>query len=71
MMFWRKSVLITVIAFVGALAGSLSSVINNIQSVNVSSIVEYQWDVIIKGEYPNGSRFDLIIAFTPIYITPP
>jgi hypothetical protein len=65
MMFWRKRVLITVMAVVGALAGALTSAFINAQSVNVSSIVEYQWDGINKGEYPNGSRFDVINAFSP------
>ena len=27
--------------------------------------MEYQWDGINKGEYPNGSRFDVINAFSP------
>jgi hypothetical protein len=65
MMFWRKRVLITVMAVVGALAGALTSAVINSQTVKVSSIVEYQWDGINKGEYPNGSRFDVINAFSP------
>jgi hypothetical protein len=65
LMFWRKRVLITVMAVVGALAGALTSAVINSQTVKVSSIVEYQWDGINKGEYPNGSRFDVINAFSP------
>lgn len=65
LMFWRKRVLITVMAVVGALAGALTSAFINAQSVNVSSIVEYQWDGINKGEYPNEVRFDVINAFSP------
>ena len=65
MMFWRRRVLITVMTIIGALAGVLVSVIVNATSIKVSTIVEYQWNGINKGEYPNGTRFDVSNAFGP------
>jgi hypothetical protein len=65
MMFWRRRVLITVMTIIGALAGVLVSVIVNATSIKVSTIVEYQWNGINQGEYPNGTRFDVSSAFGP------
>lgn len=65
MMFWRRRVLITAMTVIGAIAGVLVSVIVNATAIKVSTIVEYQWNGINKGEYPNGSRFDVSNAFGP------
>jgi hypothetical protein len=64
LIFWRKRVLITVFALVGAVVGATTSVILNATSTRVSTLVEYQWDGINVGEYPNGTNFDVSNAFT-------
>ncbi len=63
--FWHQRVLITLLTILGALVGGLTSVIVNATAIRVSTIVEYQWDGINLGEYPNGSRFDVNNAFGP------
>ncbi len=63
--FWHQRVLITLLTIFGALIGSLTTIIVNATSIRVSTIVEYQWDGINLGEYPNGSRFDASNAFGP------
>ena len=65
LIFWRKRVLITVFTLIGTILGGVTSVILNTTSARVSTIVEYQWDGINKGEYPNGTSFEPNSAFTP------
>jgi hypothetical protein len=65
MMFWRRRVLIVVMTIIGSISGFLVGVTVNATSIKVSTIVEYQWDGINNGEYPNGSRFDYFNAFGP------
>ena len=65
LIFWRKRVLITVFTLIGTILGGTTSIILNATSARVSTIVEYQWDGINMGEYPNGTNFEPSTAFTP------
>jgi hypothetical protein len=63
--FWRKRVLVSVLTILGTVTGGLFSVVVNATSIRVATIVEYQWNGIQLGQYPNGSRFEVSNAFSP------
>jgi capsular polysaccharide biosynthesis protein len=63
--FWKKRVLVSVLTILGTVTGALFSVAVNATSIRVATIVEYQWNGIQLGRYPNGSRFEVSNAFSP------
>jgi capsular polysaccharide biosynthesis protein len=63
--FWKKRVFISIFTVLGTVAGVLFSVVVNATSIRVATLVEYQWNGIQLGQYPNGSRFEVSNAFSP------
>jgi LPS O-antigen subunit length determinant protein (WzzB/FepE family) len=61
---WRKKLLIIALSFLGFLLGGAVAFVMNSNNETLSTIVEYQWDGINQGEYPNGARFEASNAFT-------
>ena len=64
LIFWKKRVLIVLLSFFGLVSGALFSWTESLFNLQVSTIVEYQWDGINQGEYPNGEPFDVNNAFS-------
>ena len=61
---WRKKFLIIALSFLGLVLGGAVAFVMNNNNETLATIVEYQWDGINEGEYPNGSRFEVSSAFT-------
>ena len=61
---WKKRLLIIALSLVGLILGFAVAFIMNNNNQALSTIVEYQWDGINEGEYPNGARFEVSNAFT-------
>lgn len=60
---WRWKWIVIIITFVGFFLGGLAGYFTNKNQTSVTTIVEFQWDGVTKGEYPNGERFDYGSAF--------
>jgi hypothetical protein len=61
---WRKKFLIVALSFLGLVLGGAVAFVMNDNNETLVTIVEYQWDGINNGEYPNGSLFEVSSAFT-------
>jgi hypothetical protein len=61
---WRKKFLIIALSFLGLVLGGAVAFVMNNNNETLATIVEYQWDGINEGEYPNGARFEVSSAFT-------
>ena len=61
---WRKKFLIIFLSFLGLVLGGATAFVMNNNNETLATIVEYQWDGINEGEYPNGARFEASNAFT-------
>ena len=61
---WRKKFLIIALSFLGLVLGGAVAFVMNNNNETLATIVEYQWDGINEGEYPNGARFEASNAFT-------
>ncbi len=61
---WRKKFLIAFLSFLGLVLGGAVAIVMNGNNETLATIVEYQWDGINEGEYPNGARFEATNAFT-------
>ena len=61
---WRKKFLIAFLSFLGLVLGGAVAFVMNGNNETLATIVEYQWDGINEGEYPNGARFEASNAFT-------
>ena len=61
---WRKKFLIAFLSFSGLVLGGAVAFVMNGNNETLATIVEYQWDGINEGEYPNGARFEASNAFT-------
>ena len=61
---WRKKFLIIALSFLGLVLGGAFAFVMNNNNETLATIVEYQWDGINEGEYPNGARFEASNAFT-------
>ena len=61
---WRKKFLIIFLSFLGLVLGGAVAFVMNGNNETLATIVEYQWDGINEGEYPNGARFEASNAFT-------
>ncbi len=61
---WKKRILIIALSLLGLILGFAVAFIMNNNNQALSTIVEYQWDGINEGEYPNGARFEVSNAFT-------
>jgi capsular polysaccharide biosynthesis protein len=62
--FWKRKIFITLMAIVGLLFGFSVAYIGNQNNITISTIVEFQWDGINEGSYPNDARFDYNNLFT-------
>jgi hypothetical protein len=58
---WKIVVILCAILFL-VMGATIGIIVDNKQS-RVATIVEFQWDGISKGEYPNGDRFDYGSSF--------
>jgi hypothetical protein len=61
---WKKKFLIMFLSFLGLVLGGATAFVMNNNNETLATIVEYQWDGINEGEYPNGARFEVSSAFT-------
>lgn len=61
---WKKKFLIIFLSFLGLVLGGATAFVMNGNNETLATIVEYQWDGISEGEYPNGARFEASNAFT-------
>ena len=61
---WKKKFLIMFLSFLGLILGGATAFVMNANNETLATIVEYQWDGINEGEYPNGARFEASNAFT-------
>jgi|GEM_PF-949017 len=61
---WRKKFLIAFLSFLGLVLGGAVAFVMNGNNETLATIVEYQWDGINEGEYPNGARFEASNSFT-------
>ena len=61
---WKKKFLIMFLSFLGIVLGGATAFVMNNNNETLATIVEYQWDGINEGEYPNGARFEASNAFT-------
>ena len=61
---WKKKFLIMFLSFLGLVLGGAVAFVMNVNNETLATIVEYQWDGINEGEYPNGARFEPSNAFT-------
>ncbi len=61
---WKKKFLILFLSFLGLVLGGATAFVMNNNNETLATIVEYQWDGINEGEYPNGARFEASNAFT-------
>lgn len=58
LIIWRWKWVIVIITFLGLLVSFSIGYIVGVNNSRVTTIVEFQWDGISKGEYPDGQRFD-------------
>ena len=61
---WKKKFLIMFLSFLGLILGGAVAFVTNGNNETLSTIIEYQWDGINEGEYPNGTRFEVSNAFS-------
>ena len=55
---WKRRVLLVIFTIAGFLLTLIVGLLINAQSSKVSTIVEFQWNGILNGLYPDGQRFD-------------
>ena len=66
---WNWKWILIIITFLVFLFVSIFGFIYNKNNEKIETIVEFQWDGIALGEYPNGQRFDYGSIFdSPIFV---
>lgn len=66
---WSKKFLILVVGFIGLVLGGLGGLWYQNQNQTVVSIVNFQWEGLSDGVYPDGSEFDYSNAIEPYVIS--
>lgn len=64
LILFKKRVFITIFSITGIVLGMTTSVLMQVTSSQVSTMVAYQWDGVELGTYPDGAPFELQQAFT-------
>ena len=60
---WKRRILLIIFTIAGLFLTLVVGLIINAQSSKVSTIVEFQWNGILSGSYPDGQRFDYTNLF--------
>ena len=66
---WKGKFMILILAVAFFLVGIVGSVIMENRSSEVSTVLSLQWQGVIEGEYPDGTRFDYNTAIEAYVIT--
>jgi hypothetical protein len=60
---WKRRILLIIITAAGLFLTLVAGLVINAQTSKVSTIVEFQWDGILSGIYPDGQRFEYTNLF--------